>query len=149
MSYNETSHTTTITTDKTNEELMELVEQKLNSLTNLILTKNEDELVKLEMGDELLDTFYDCEEVEEVVEGLKTVVKVVGNNINLSTNSEDDSYSSCFFPLTTLFAPLMNKEFVFSHTYCYDSREGMSGDVAIINKEGVFTCLNEDDITLK
>ena len=147
MSYTEVSHYTTIPTDKTNEELKELVTQKLNSLANLILTKNEDELVKLEMGDELLDTFEECDE-EEVISGLQELLKVVGSNINLSANSEE-GYSQCFFPLTTVFSSLMNKEFVFSHTYCYDSRDGMSGDIAIINKEGVFTSLNEDDITLK
>jgi hypothetical protein len=148
MSYTEVSHYTTIPTDKTNEELKELVTQKLNSLANLILTKNEDELVKLEMGDELLDTFEECDE-EEVISGLQEVLKVVGSDINLSVNSESGSYYQCFFPLTTVFSSLMNKEFVFSHTHCYDSREGMSGDIAIINKEGEFSLLTEDDITLK
>ena len=47
------------------------------------------------------------------------------------------------------YSHFMNKEFVFQHTHCFDSRDGLSGDVAILSKTGEFTLLTEDDITLK
>ena len=147
MSYTEVSHHTTIPTDYTKEELGKFLTTQLNILADFILTENVEELVKLEMGDELLETFVDCDK-EEVLEGLQSCVKVVDNEIKLSTNSDETFYSS-YFPLTTLCSPFMNKEFVFQHTNCYDSREGMSGDIAILSKTGELTLLTEDDITLK
>ena len=150
MSYTSGYNYTTIPTDKEGEELNELVSQKLNLLTNYIIEENEEELKKLDDGEELLDVFYDDVETKNkanILETLQEVVKVVGNNINLSSNTEESSHF-CYYPLTTLFSPLMNEDWVINHSMCEDSREGVSGVVTLLTPSGEFIPLNNSNITL-
>lgn len=150
MSYTVGYDYTTIPTDKETEELKELVSSKLSALTNLILTQNEDELAKLEMGDELTEIYE--EEIEEqnaedINQELSEFVRVVGSDIKIAGNTESNRHYP--YPLLTVFAPLMNKEWVLHYSVCEDSRDGTDACASIVTKDGNWLALDEDTISLK
>ena len=150
MSYTVGYDYTTIPTDKETEELKELVSNKLSALTNLILTQNEDELAKLEMGGELTEIYE--EEIEEknaedINQELSEFVSVIDSDIKIYGCTESNRHFP--YPLLSVFAPLMNKEWVIHYSVCEDSRRGSDATASIITKDGEWLALDEDTISIK
>ena len=149
MSYTEVSRYTTIPTDKSGDELKELVNTKLHTLTSFITNKDEESLKTLEDGIELLETFEEeYEDTQTILDELNECVRVFDDEVNISHNPETHRWG-IFYPLLSLLSPLMNTEWVLLHTHIYDSRDGLSGDTSILTKDGKFLQLNNKTITLK
>ena len=147
MSYSVEYDFTYIPTDKTTEELNELISSKLSDLVNHMINGNKNELEKLNCDDEFVEQ-YDVEieelDSETIFKELKELVSVQGSCIFLSSNTDGPRHDTQ--PLLKLFAPLMNKEFVTFYSVYLGLRDGIGANASLLTKEGDLKSL--DDVTI-
>ena len=103
------------------------------------------------MQDALLEVWEDGEaeyaveneDPQSLCSSLHDLIRVSGDRIILSANSEEETYYTLLEPLLLSLLPLMKEQQTTVVTMINDSRDGISSHISVVSKDGTMTNLDE------